>query len=779
MRSLFRLGALISAPLLAGFLTSFGGCLSSETGMMMPPDSTPDLTVPDVADMASPDLAPVIRVEPFDPASDYAILTKNVSLVDCGSGAPSPIVLSAAKAFPVLIDEGKRVFGAAGFVGKGKVLAVGHECYIAGTVANGDNNKLVMNAIGWMSKSAKPIVGVDASLPNIKAALTAAGYQVMTVTPSQLSSVEVYINTGYTNYGDTDIASIQQFVQNGGGLMVGGQGWSFSGDILSYPGNKMMAGSGITITKKFDITAATDTVAPTAPTMLLNSLVALDKMIDHTASVAALSAADLDLAASTAERAIEVLPLSVKSLYDLGSAYVNLVPQPALSAASPFLPATKPAERVYVRLQHRYSQDLPAAQITANPAAADFPYAIAAAVPRQNFNVTVNGTYAGRDARYAYSGPSVPVWRGTGTYAAPGEKIKITVPASAVNQGLQVQIGSHTDTLWHKTSWVRFPAIVRSYPIDAAQITVASAFGGPIYITVPGGKSLGSIPVTIEGAVSAPYYVHNTTKLTDWQTIRNNPAPWAEIESDKIILMLPSSYIRTLDDPMALMNQWDAVMDATSDLASIARTRVRAERYLIDRDISAGYMHAGYPIMAPFEEAADLVSATALKGGKWGYFHEVGHNHQWLPWVLQGTTESSVNLWSVYVSETLFGIPRASAHPSITKAMRTQRLQAYIAGGRKYATWGTDAWLPLEMYLQLQEGFGWTPYMSVFADYNAQPVAMAATTDQERVDQWVLRFSQKVGKNLGPFFTSWGLPVSASILAQISSLPAWAENPMP
>ncbi|HMY58020.1 MAG TPA: M60 family peptidase N-terminal accessory domain-containing protein, partial [Pseudomonadota bacterium] len=76
--------------------------------------------------------------------------------------------------------------------------------------------------------------------------------------------------------------------------------------------------------------------------------------------------------------------------------------------------------------------------------------------------------------------------RGTGTYAAPGEKIKVSVPATAINQGLQVQIGSHTDLLWAKPNWVRFPAIVRSYPIDAAQITVASAFGGPIYITVPG-----------------------------------------------------------------------------------------------------------------------------------------------------------------------------------------------------------------------------------------------------------------------------------------------------
>lgn len=776
----FRLAASISAPVMVGLITTMLGCPSGEMEMPAPPtDPVPDAAMPDV-DMAPPDLASGPRIMPIDPTNDYATLTKGVSLVDAGPGAVSPLVLSSPKAFPVLIDENKRIFGAAALAGQGKVLAVGHENYIAGTVASANNNnKLVMNAIGWMAKSAMPVVGVESTMPSLKTALMAAGYQVMTITPAQLGMVEVYITTGYTNYSDTDLTSLQQFVQNGGGLIVGGQAWSFGGDVMSYPGNKMLAGTGITITKGFDISAATDTVATTAPSMLLNALVALDKMLDHSKAVATLSAADLDLAASAAELAISVLPLAAKSFYDMGSTFLSLAPPPVITAASPIMPATNPVARVGVRLQARYAQDLPAAQITANPSASDFPYAIPAAVPRQTFNVTINGTYAGRDTRYAYSGPSLPVWRSTGTYAAPGEKITVTVPAAAVNQGLQVQIGSHTDLLWAKASWVRFPAIVRAYPIDAAQITVASAFGGPIYITVPGGKSLGSLPVTIAGATSAPYYVHNTTTLAEWQTLRNNPAPWAELESQKIILMLPSSYIRTLDDPVALLNQWDAVLDTEADLSSISRNRVRAERYLIDRDISAGYMHAGYPIMAPFDEATDLVSVTALRGGKWGYWHELGHNQQWLPWVLQGTTESSVNLFSVYVSETLLGIPRASAHPEITKTKRDQRVQAYIAGGRKYATWGSDAWTPLEMYLQLQEGFGWTPYMNLFAEYNALPMAMSPSTDQEKVDRWALRFSQMVGKNLGPFFTSWGLPVSATVLTTIGALPAWTANPMP
>lgn len=775
VRSLFVM------PLLTGIVSTLVGCSPADQASpsdLRPPDTLADAAMP--IDMAtSPDLAPAVRITPIDPASHYAILTKGATVVDSGAASISPLVLSSPSAFPVLVDNGNRVFAAAALAGQGKVLVFGHNNFMSATVATGDATKIVVNAIGWMARDANPVVGVDASLTTLKTALTAAGYQVLTVKPSQLASVQVYITTGYTAYTDPEYASVQQFIKNGGGMILGGQGWSFAGDMPSYPGNRMLADTGITITNLFDVTSGTTQVSATPPSMLLNALVGIDKLIDHVGSVAMLSATDIGLACGAAGLAAEKLPLAHKSFYDVASLFLKSASPPVITAAAPFTPASDPIGGLGVRLQYRYSQDLPAEQITAHASAADFPYAVAATAPRQTFNLTVSGTYAGRDSRYGYAGATVPAWRSTGAYAAPGDKITVTVPAAFANQGLQVQIGSHTDLLWNKTTWLRFPGIVRSYPINAAQITVASAFGGSVYITVPVGATLGAVAVTISGAVSAPHYVHNTTTMTDWQTVRNNPAPWAELESQKITLMLPSSYIRSLADPVALMNFWDTVLDADADLASISRSRARAERYLIDRDISNGYMHSGYPIMAPLGEASDLVSLTALRAGKWGYWHELGHNHQWLPWVLQGTTESSVNLWSVYVSETLLSIPRETAHPSITTAMRNKRVQDYIAGGRKYATWGADAFLPLEMYLQLQEGFGWAPYQGLFADYNALSAAQSPSADQDKVDQWTLRFAQKVNKNLGPFFTSWGLPVSAAILAQMSMLPAWTQNPMP
>ena len=77
------------------------------------------------------------------------------------------------------------------------------------------------------------------------------------------------------------------------------------------------------------------------------------------------------------------------------------------------------------------------------------------------------------------------------------------------------------------------------------------------------------------------------------------------------------------------------------------------------------------------------------------------------------------------------------------------------------------------MYLQLLEGFGWEPLKRVIAEYRGLPAAAHPQTDQEKRDQWMVRYSRTVGRNLGPFFAAWGVPVSAAARASIAALPAW------
>ncbi|NQT83440.1 hypothetical protein HQ563_10470, partial [bacterium] len=52
------------------------------------------------------------------------------------------------------------------------------------------------------------------------------------------------------------------------------------------------------------------------------------------------------------------------------------------------------------------------------------------------------------------------------------------------------------------------------------------------------------------------------------------------------------------------------------------------------------------------------------------------------------------------------------------------------------------------------------------------------TNDQKR-DQWMVRFSRTVGRNLGPVFQAWGVPTSEKARASITDLPVWMPDDIP
>ena len=412
---------------------------------------------------------------------------------------------------------------------------------------------------------------------------------------------------------------------------------------------------------------------------------------------------------------------------------------------------------------------LPATQVKAHPAAAAFPGAVPANAPRVSQTVTID--------------TATPGWHSTGLYAAPGQIVTVTVPASAAGKGLYVRIGCHKDGLWRLDAWRRPPAICHHFALAGATTQAASAFGGPVYVEVPRDCGLGSIKAVIAGAIEMPYYVHGQTDLAAWRkTIRGRPAPWAELASEKIVLTLPATVVRTLDDPKAVMDFWDAVADACADLAARPRDRERPERYVADVQISAGYMHSGYPIMTLLDMPAVMVDLKRLKtnahGGVWGLFHELGHNHQVRDWTFRGTVEVTVNLFTMYVMETVCGLAPTRCHGSISDRTRARKTRDYLAAP-DFTTWQRDPFLGLIMYIQMQQAFGWEPFKKVFAEYRTLEPAERPKTEDARRDQWMVRFSLAVGKDLGPFFAAWHIPVSDTARKAIADLPDWMPEGFP
>jgi len=291
---------------------------------------------------------------------------------------------------------------------------------------------------------------------------------------------------------------------------------------------------------------------------------------------------------------------------------------------------------------------------------------------------------------------------------------------------------------------------------------------------------LGKITVELNGAIEAPYYVLNETTLTEWcEKIRHRPAPWAELATDKVILTVPSKVVRTLDAPDTLMKFWNSVLDACAEFAAMPLERKRPERYVTDVQISAGYMHAGYPIMTHLDVAEVLVDANRLKSkGDWGLFHELGHNHQARDWTFRGTTEVTVNLFTLYVFDKVCGqLPRTLRN--FSEEGRAKTFKKYFEGGTNFAEWKRKPFLALLMYIQLQEAFGWDAFKRVFAEYRSLSPAERPKSDDDKKDQWMIRFSRTVGHNLGQFFQTWGVPTSEEARQSIAELPLWMPEDFP
>jgi hypothetical protein len=421
--------------------------------------------------------------------------------------------------------------------------------------------------------------------------------------------------------------------------------------------------------------------------------------------------------------------------------------------------------RLVLTMQMRDLAKLPPEEVTAHPAAASFPGPVPADAPRTAGTAMVD--------------PAVPGWASTGMYAAPGELVTVTFPADKAKAGYKVRIGSTTCRLWSKDFWSRAPDVTREFKVVSAETKVANPFGGLLYVIVPQKAEGDTFDVAITNAVPAPYFVAGKTDPAVWRaSIRNLPAPRAELACEKAILTIPSEFVRELDDPTELMATWTRVVNLAGELAAWEPgTRTFPQRYTADCQLCAGYMHAGNPIMVPISTADELVdNEQLLAKGDWGFFHEIGHNHQNRDWTFGGTGEVTVNLFTMFITEKLCGIPPEKGR--MGEPVR-RSVHAYFATERDFGRWKSDPFLALYMYYQLEQAFGWEPFQKVFAEYRALPEGERPKTDDEKRDQWMVRFSRTVGRNLGPFFDLWGVPVSKEAKESIANLPQWMPENFP
>jgi hypothetical protein len=756
----------------------------SEAGVLEPGDiSSTDDNARENADVEDPEPPPDIEVDTGPPADETteaavrATLLDGVRALNSGEALLSRLIVVGDNALVVAADSAGHPVVAAGSWGEGRFVVIGHEG-VAGFDASADPgfHRLMVNAGSWLSEHADRVVVWDEGMN--AAATTLAGDEgsVLGGGPGELSRADIFVTTAYREYSESERSALLDFVQGGGSLVVVGHAWwwASSGGVdapRNFPGNRLLSPLGVVISER-----TTEFEPWPMPehegTTLHHAGRALDRLIQTFTGRDTLEGTDLVLASRAAGEAVDQLPMDSDFFVEarqLARLTSDIVP--------PIRPAEQPIEALSLRVQIRLALDLPADEVPRrHMASGRFPGS-GGGNESIDKEVTIATGYDGYDERFAFSGAAEPLWHSTGLWAEAGGPVTVEIPADATGLGLRVQIGAHTDVLFDLPEWNRVPRLVQSWPLDAATVRVASGFGGPVYILEPAGTPARELTVSVAGGHRMAHFILGETTNEEWRSIDWEVASqWVELESSTLILTVPTwPYGMELEDPEALLQFWDRAMEATTRLAGLENPRSRPERFVVDEQISAGWMHSGYPVMAHRESGAEVVSLESLRSvGAWGPFHEFGHNHQNIDWVLPGTEESSVNLWSVYVSEEVAGVSRESAHPELSPSARAARVASWKSGADR--DW--SVWMALETYLQLQEEFGWEPYLTVFRDYLDLDAADRPSTDEERAQLWVVMMSQATGRDLTDFHRAWGFAVSPQTEAAVAALPAWDDHPM-
>lgn len=710
-------------------------------------------------------LAALLAVRPVlsTPVEDRSRLLEGVHMV-AAPGLPGSLAVYGPTAFPVVVgkaDGNTRVpVIAGGRLGKGRVVALAHDGYFnRDALASADTGRFLLDAVRWAAGEEQPRVALI-GLPALREYLSAAGMDAKSVSPrEELTGYRVVVVT-HQGLDAAAAERVRAYLEAGGGVVAASTGWGWAQitgrPITEHPLSAITRGAGIVWTDGTAERTAPGGFETTAVPPLVHAGEALSTLLEKRTldpEQASQCAASVLLAARSTAAGDPLLAPRFQELRKAAG-------EAALPTERAPVGSRDPLRRVALALDVDQAERAAPEAVRAHPAAADFPGAVPADAPRVTRRLVVE--------------LSVPGWHSTGLYAAPGERVTLTL-SGAAPRGLALRIGAHTDRLWHLNSWKRAPAITRSFPVRGERTVAACAFGGPVYVEVPDNAS-GTLEVTLAGGVEAPYFRLGETSLADWKaTLRARPAPWAELVGEKVIFTVPSSHVRALDDPEALLKLWDRAVRAEEELACRPE-RKRPERIVADRQISAGYMHSGYPIMTPIDDSTRLAvdEARLRDGGSWGHLHELGHNLQSGDWTFDGTGEVTNNVLAMYVYSELLKLPFDSGHPAIRdRAARLERVKKHLAAGAPFSAWKSNPFLALSMYIQVIDGFGWEPFRKVFAEYRALPAAERPRGDDQKRDQWLVRLSRATGKNLGPFFQTWGVPTSEAARASVKDLPTW------
>ncbi len=431
------------------------------------------------------------------------------------------------------------------------------------------------------------------------------------------------------------------------------------------------------------------------------------------------------------------------------------------------------------KLCNSWSKSAPAS-LKACPAAADYPGLPGEGdVKLVTRTVTIDPSFAG--------------WHSTGLYAPPGAKVTITFPENVAllqdkdkakgqrknaKSIYDVRIGCHKDKLGERhAKWSRLPDITISRPVTATTTEITNPMGGLIYVCVNGNQNdTKPFEVTITPAVPSPIYIMGKTTPEDWKKqLNSSSTPWGEIQTPRVTVTLARHQLTQCPDVPAVaacLQKNMALEDWLIAWDQFPNKLKSPMRIVVDRQISAGSGHSGYPAMGLFGWGKTIATGDLVKRGSWGFWHELGHNHQTPPFRFDGMGEVTVNLFSLICQVEGIGLDYSNAWGGLRSKSLTKKLNDYFSGTEKYHE-SRDHSLRLAFFVDLMKGIGFKPFRAASLAYHANPYDSKKTSNDAKWDWLMVELSKGAGKNLVNYFEAWRIPISTEAKAKVAELPVW------
>lgn len=412
-------------------------------------------------------------------------------------------------------------------------------------------------------------------------------------------------------------------------------------------------------------------------------------------------------------------------------------------------------------------------------------------------------------------GYNVPgTWVSTDRWINAGEELNISVPITETNVDLDVIVGAQSDYLSNTSPnsikyLERLPKVSWRVKLKPGANKIVTPAGGLVFLTATKKYSNRTLDVQVIGGIpSLRFKLGETDPAVFLADSKNSTVPFFEMEGERIRIIMPSSVLATfVTSPAKLTSAWDDKRSASDTYLGLTdpagSTSVNSpsavkELIVMDQQISAGFLHANYPVMYPVAIAKSMVTIGVLGVGEgWGDPHEWGHNMQTNNIVT--TNHPVVTMGPLYpynfapsrdITNNLLSL--WDGYKNGQKTRLDQEPEGYPSAWKFIGTPGNDFnkltfWDGLTFFHQYSMRYGWDFHGMVlkkyrehaynvrpdatFADLNIKITPEKSPSKQDQIDAFALFTSRVSGFDQRANMKAWGLPITQAVSDRIAS---WA-----